>query len=103
MMRTAAIQSAIRSVLLQQGPCLLGTLLARLPQFTWNEIFTVVDQLSREGQLVLRHPARFDYEVSIGPTQPVPEQVHAGRHAEGDTLSGYADPDPQVYEELTPA
>lgn len=69
-MRAATIQSAIRSVLMEQGPCMLDTLLDRLPQFSWCEIFTVVDQLSREGRLALRHPSRFGYEVSIGQTRP---------------------------------
>ena len=78
MMRTATIQSAIRSELMQQGPCTLETLLDRLPQFSWSEIFTVVDQLSRAGQLILRHPTRFGYEVSVGPTRLTSEQAHAG-------------------------
>ncbi len=78
MIKAATIQSAIRSQLMQQGPCTLETLLDRLPQFSWSEIFTVVDQLSREGELVLRHPARFDYEVSIGSAGPISEQAQAG-------------------------
>ncbi len=77
MLRTATIQSAIRSELMRQGPCSLDALLDRLPQFTWNEIFTVVDQLSREGQLVLRRPARFHYEVSISSTRSNAEPVPA--------------------------
>jgi hypothetical protein len=103
MMRAATIQSAIRSELMQQGPCTLDTLLDRLPQFSWCEIFTVVDQLSREGRLVLRHPSRFDYEVSIGPAQPAPEQFDEGSDAEGNRLAGQVNPNcrPQVYEEPT--
>ena len=69
MMRTTTIQLAIRSQLMQQGPCAFEALIDRLPQFSWSEVFTVVDQLSREGKLVLRRPTRFDYEVSIGPIQ----------------------------------
>jgi hypothetical protein len=44
-------------------------LLARLPQFSWSEVFAVIDRLSREGELVLRRPERFGYEVSLGPIQ----------------------------------
>jgi hypothetical protein len=101
MTHTAIIQSAIRSELMQQGPCTLEALLDRLPQFSWNEIFTVVDQLSREGRLVLRHPSRFDYEVSIGSAQPAPEQFDEGSDAEGNRLFGRGNPNrrPQVYEE----
>lgn len=79
MVKPAIIQSAIRSQLMQQGPCTLETLLDRLPQFSWSDIFTVVDQLSREGELVLRHPARFGYEVSIGSALPLSEQARDGK------------------------
>jgi hypothetical protein len=89
---TVTVESAIRTELTSRGPCTLDALLHRLPQFSWSEVFAVIDQLSREGRLVLRHPTRFDYEVSIGPTQPAPELVHTGPDAEGDTPSGYAEP-----------
>jgi hypothetical protein len=59
------VQSAIRLHLTREGPCTLESLLTRLSQFSWSEIFTVVEQLSREGSLVLRRPANFGYEVSI--------------------------------------
>lgn len=66
-MNTMTIESALRLHLLQEGPCSLESLLARLSQYSWSEIFSVVDQLSREGRLVLRRPGRSTYEVSIGP------------------------------------
>ena len=53
-MNTMTAQSAIRMHLIQEGPCTLESLLTRLSQFSWSEIFSVVDQLSREGSLVLR-------------------------------------------------
>ncbi len=102
MMRTATIQSAIRSELMQQGPCTLETLLDRLPQFSWSEIFTVVDQLSREGQLVLRHPGRFHYEVLIGSTRPPSEQAPAGGAVACDLVSGPADLSFHPREEQSP-
>jgi hypothetical protein len=95
MIRTATVESAIRYELMQQNPCTLEALLNRLPQFSWSEIFTVVDQLSREGHLVLRHPSRFDYEVSIGPTHWGAKQVHAESDPECDTVSVHT----QAYEE----
>jgi hypothetical protein len=105
MMRAATIQSAIRSVLMQQGPCMLDTLLDRLPQFSWCEIFTVVDQLSREGRLALRHPSRFGYEVSIGPSQSARKQSDEGSDAEGNRPAGQVNHNcrPQVYEEISSA
>jgi hypothetical protein len=64
-MNTIGIESAIRLLLTQEGPCTLESLLIRLSQFSWSEIFSAVDQLSREGRLVLRRPDRFGYEVSM--------------------------------------
>jgi hypothetical protein len=64
-MNSMTVQSAIQLHLTREGPCTLESLLTRLSQFSWSEIFSVVDQLSREGSLVLRRPARFGYEVSI--------------------------------------
>ena len=63
-MNVMTVESAIRLYLSQEGPCTLESLLEQLSQFSWSEIFSVVDQLSREGSLVLRRPARFGYEVS---------------------------------------
>jgi hypothetical protein len=64
-MNPMTVQSAIRMHLSQAGPCTLENLLGRLPEFSWSEIFSVVDQLSREGSLILRRPTRSGYEVSI--------------------------------------
>lgn len=64
-MDSITVQTAIRLHLLQEGPCTLESLLTRLSQFSWSEIFSVVDALSREGSLVLRRPASFGYEVSM--------------------------------------
>jgi hypothetical protein len=63
-MKPLTAQSAIQLHLSREGPCTLESLLTRLSQFSWSEIFSVVDQLSREGSLVLRRPAPFGYEVS---------------------------------------
>jgi hypothetical protein len=78
-MNAMTVQSAIRTQLMREGPCTLESLLTRLSQFSWSEIFSVVDQLSREGTLVLRRPARFGYEVSIGllPEEAQPSAVSA--------------------------
>ena len=65
-MNTMTIEAAIRLHLTRKGPCTLESLLAGLSQFSWSEIFSAVDQLSREGSLVLRRPDRFEYQVSMG-------------------------------------
>ncbi|NGZ08314.1 MAG: hypothetical protein CV088_02885 [Nitrospira sp. LK70] len=66
-MRTAMIESAIRMELYRNGPCALRALIERLPQFSWNEVFAVIDRVSREGTLVLRRTTESDYEVSVRP------------------------------------
>lgn len=96
-----SVESAIRTELTSRGPCTLDALLLRLSQFSWSQVFTAIDQLSREGRLVLRHPTRFDYEVSIDTAQPAPELIHAGRDAESNMQPGHADSDFQAYEERT--
>jgi hypothetical protein len=77
-MNSMTVQSAIQLHLSREGPCTLESLLTRLSQFSWSEIFSVVDQLSREGSLVLRRPARFGYEVSINPPQVMSETAPLG-------------------------
>lgn len=103
MKRAATIQSAIRTELIRQGPCTLQALLDRLPQFSWSEVFAVIDRLSRDGHLVLRHPARFDYEVSAAPTWPAPEQPAERADAADDAVLGRADLGSQAYEEVISA
>jgi hypothetical protein len=81
-MSSMTVQSAIRMHLSQAGPCTLESLLDRLSEFSGSEIFSVVDQLSREGSLVLRRPARSGYEVSIPPLSESAQSVpsRAGDH-----------------------
>ncbi len=64
-MNSMTVQSAIRTHVNQEGPCTLESLLNRLSQFSWSEIFSVVDQLSREGSLILRRPASFEHKVPM--------------------------------------
>jgi hypothetical protein len=59
----------IASTLLQElerlGPCTPEELVQRLPAYTWNQVFAALDQLSRDGRLILRHPSRFEYLISL--------------------------------------
>ena len=79
----ATVETAVRSQLRQHNPCSLDVLLARLPQFSWSEIFAVIDELTRTGELVLRHPERFGYEVSLGPIQSAATQADRVGAVEG--------------------
>ncbi len=104
MTSTSAIQSAIRTDLIEKGPCTLEVLLNRLPQYSWSEMFAAIDQLSREGGLVLRHPTQFDYQVSATPVQPTFQPSANRSDAEGDDeLPGRFDVGALVYKERVSA
>ena len=79
-MSSMTVQSAIRLHLIREGPCTLEILLGRFSQFSWSEIFSVVDQLSREGSLVLRRPTRFGYELSLKTESFNPRRHQPGTH-----------------------
>ena len=48
------------------GSCTLDDLVQALHDYTWVQVFIVVDRLSRNGALTLRHPTSFEYVVEIG-------------------------------------
>lgn len=58
-------KAALFGVLAEQGPCTFEALIQSLPDFTWNQIFMAVDELSREDKLTLRCPERFTFLISI--------------------------------------
>lgn len=59
------IESAILEDLHHSGPCTMDELVLRLPHFTWNQVFSVLDRLSREGKLHIQSKRRFEYVVSV--------------------------------------
>lgn len=64
-----ALACGIASIILQDlkqlGSCTPEELVQRLPAYTWNQVFTAVGQLCRDGRLTLRQPARFEYLISL--------------------------------------
>jgi hypothetical protein len=50
----------------QLGSCTLDELVQALHDYTWVQVFIVVDRLSRNGALALRHPTPFEYVVEVG-------------------------------------
>jgi hypothetical protein len=44
-------------------------LVQRVPQLTWNQLFHIIDDLSRREAIVLRRRG-FDYEIAAGPRGP---------------------------------
>jgi hypothetical protein len=65
MMRAQDIDQAIIHDLMAHGTCQVEHMVERLAGFTWNQVFSAIDRLSRDGTLALQRPARFGYEISI--------------------------------------
>ncbi len=65
MMRAQNVDQAILHDLTVHGTCQVEDMLERLAGFTWNQVFSAIDRLSRDGTLALQRPARFGYEISI--------------------------------------
>ena len=59
---TDALTTAILDHLNEQTVISLDTLVCLMPQYTWNQIFHCVDQLSRNHKVVLRRH-RFEYTL----------------------------------------
>jgi hypothetical protein len=47
-------EEAVIEMLQRTGPCCLDNLAIQLPNFSWGEVFAAVDQMSRDGRLVIR-------------------------------------------------
>lgn len=65
MMRAQGIEQAIVHDLMAHGTCQVEDMVERLEGFTWNQVFSAIDRLSRDGTLALQRPARFGYQISI--------------------------------------
>jgi hypothetical protein len=68
-MNPAEVDSMILDQVKKIGPCTLEKLVQSLTDLSWNQVFAVVDRLSRAGQLMLRQSTRFEYMISVGPRE----------------------------------
>lgn len=50
--------------------CTLDELAQRLPAYSWAQVFSAVDRLSRQGTLTVGRTHCFGYVVSVGPLPP---------------------------------
>jgi len=71
MLKTDALESAIREILARVGICTLEELNERLPYYSWNQMFAAVDRLNREGTVTLQRPGSSDYLVSLAPGRSI--------------------------------
>lgn len=73
------VEFAILQDLEQRGPCTIDELTQRLPDYSWNQVFTGVDRLSRRGVLLLRHPAKSEYVISLKSQEAASLRAAGGR------------------------
>jgi hypothetical protein len=59
------IESAIHQQLAPAGTCSLDELAALLPGYSWAQVFSAVDRLTRDGTVALKQPAPFRYLLSL--------------------------------------
>jgi hypothetical protein len=55
-------EAKILAIVHERGSIVMEKLLSCLPESTWNQVFTSVDELSRRGAISLRRRG-FDYEL----------------------------------------
>ena len=61
------IETAIVETLQRSGPCCLDDVVMHLTNFSWGEVFLAVDQISRDGRLLLRQLGGSTYQINRTP------------------------------------
>lgn len=74
-----AIESAVLALLRHTGPFSLDDVIKALPQHTWSEVFSAVDEMSRDGRVVLRRLGASDYRLSLPASCRTVEYVRVTR------------------------
>lgn len=64
MIHASQAETVVLQHLTEKGGVTLEELMRSLSQFTFDELFSAIDRLSREGRLLLARPTRFGYTVS---------------------------------------
>ncbi|MBK5283618.1 MAG: hypothetical protein JJE16_16225 [Nitrospiraceae bacterium] len=65
MAQQATAEDKVIEMVLQLGPCDLEDVTRRCPNLTWNQVFLVVDRLSRTGQVKLSHAKGGSYTLTL--------------------------------------
>ncbi len=65
MAQQATAEDQVLEMVLQLGPCDLEDVTRRCPNLTWNQVFLVVDRLSRTGQVKLSHAKGGSYTLTL--------------------------------------
>jgi hypothetical protein len=59
------VHDAVLHKLEEEGICLFNDLVDALGEYAWNEVFLTVDEMSRNGELILYYPGRSPLRVSL--------------------------------------
>jgi hypothetical protein len=61
----------------RNGPCCLDELVRHLPNLSWGEVFVAVDQMSRDGRLLVRQLgySYSSYEITLPPQLASPRSA----------------------------
>jgi hypothetical protein len=77
---TQDLDEIILEMVKQTPDCDMEELTAHCPQATWNQIFLVLDNLSRAGQVTLRQQGSGRYKVELASQRRVESQVSSQHH-----------------------
>jgi hypothetical protein len=59
------VRDAVLHRLEAVGTCLFNDLVDALGEYAWNEVFLTVDEMSRNGELILYHSGRSPLRVFL--------------------------------------
>jgi hypothetical protein len=59
------IEAAIIELLRSSGPCCLDDVVTYLPNFSWGEVFSAVDRMSRDGRVLLSQLGYSTYQIVL--------------------------------------
>ncbi|HZC82308.1 MAG TPA: hypothetical protein VE222_11465 [Nitrospiraceae bacterium] len=68
--QVSRVDSAICREVTSLVSCTFDELARRLPAYSWTQVFSAVDRLSRQGTLTVSRTRCFGYVVSVGPLPP---------------------------------
>ena len=86
MASTGEVEKDILQDLERRGPCSFEEIVTHLPAYTWNQVFSAVDRLSRNAKVTLQHPSRFGHQIALAkahrPSAPVTSTTSGQRSAD---------------------
>jgi hypothetical protein len=59
------IEEAVVETLQRSGPCCLDDVVTYLPNLSWAEVVLAVDQMSRDGRVLLRPLGYSTYQIAL--------------------------------------